>query len=79
MLDAKLYDFKVTEGSKEVGETVASINIRRVDKEEFSGQELEELKTYVNEKFQGAFTSGASATATGMRWANPPRVPSSSG
>ena len=53
MLDAKLYDFKVMEGSKEVGETVASINIRRADKEEFSDQELEELKAYVNEKFPG--------------------------
>jgi hypothetical protein len=53
LLDAQLYDFKVTEGSKAVGETVASINIRRVDKEEFSDQELEELKTYLNEKFPG--------------------------
>jgi hypothetical protein len=53
LLDTQLYDFKVTEGSKEVGETVASINIRRVDKEEFSDQELEELKTYVNERFPG--------------------------
>ena len=41
------------EGSKEVGETVASINIRRADKEEFSDQELEELRTYLNEKFPG--------------------------
>lgn len=53
MLDAKLYDFKVTEGSKEVGETVASISIRRVDKEEFSSQEIEELRAYVNGKFPG--------------------------
>ena len=53
MLDITLYDFKVAEGSKEVGETVASINVRRVDKEEFSDQELEDLKTYLNEKFPG--------------------------
>lgn len=53
MLDATLYDFKVTEGSKQVGETVASVHIRRVDKEEFSAQELEDLKTYLNEKFPG--------------------------
>jgi hypothetical protein len=53
LLDKQLYDFKVTEGSKQVGETVASINIRRLDKEEFSEQELEELKTYMNERFPG--------------------------
>jgi hypothetical protein len=51
MLDTKLYDFKVIAGSKEVGEIVASIHIRRVDKEEFADQEIEELKTYMNEKF----------------------------
>ena len=53
LLDKEQYEFKVAEGSKQVGETVASINIRRVDKEEFSDQELEELKTYLNEKFPG--------------------------
>jgi hypothetical protein len=52
-LDKKDYVFKVIEGSKEVGEIVTSINIRRVDKEEFSNQELEELKTFVDEKFPG--------------------------
>jgi hypothetical protein len=48
LLDAKLYEFKVTEGSQ-----AASIGIRRVDGEEFSSQELEELKTYVNKAFPG--------------------------
>jgi hypothetical protein len=82
MLDATLYDFKVTEGSKQVGETVASINIRRVDKEEFSEQELEELKTYLNEKFPGnvykrSFRDGhgnemgESTTSTVIVWITP--------
>ena len=51
MLDTALYDFKVVAGSEEVGQIVASVNIRKVDKEEFSNQELEELKAYMNEKF----------------------------
>jgi hypothetical protein len=51
LLDATLYDFKVIAGSEEVGQIVASINIRKVDKEEFSNQEIEELKTHMNEKF----------------------------
>jgi hypothetical protein len=82
LLDATLYEFKVAEGSKEVGETVASINIRRVDKEEFSDQELEELKTYMNEKFPGnvykrSFRDGhgnemgESATNTVIVWITP--------
>ena len=82
MLDAQLYDFKVTEGSKAVGETVASINIRRVNKEEFSDQELEELKTYLNEKFPGnvykrSFRDGhgnemgESPTSTVIVWITP--------
>jgi len=82
LLDAQLYDFKVTEGSKAVGETVASINIRRVDKEEFSDQELEELKTYLNEKFPGnvykrSFRDGhgnemgESPTSTVIVWITP--------
>jgi hypothetical protein len=53
LLDATLYDFNVVEGSKVAGETVASITIRKVDKEEFSSQEIEDLRTYVNEKFPG--------------------------
>jgi hypothetical protein len=51
LLDSELYTFKVVEGSAQPGEIVASINIARVDKEEFSSQELEELRTYVNGKF----------------------------
>jgi hypothetical protein len=51
LLDATLYDFRIIAGSEEVGQIVASINIRKVDKEEFSNRELEELKTYMNEKF----------------------------
>jgi hypothetical protein len=47
-LDAKLYVFKVTEGSQ-----AASIGIRRVDDEEFSSQELDDLKTYVDKAFPG--------------------------
>jgi hypothetical protein len=82
LLDKEQYEFKVTEGSKEVGETVASINIRRVDKEEFSDLELEELKTYLNEKFPGnvykrSFRDGhgnemgESATSTVIVWITP--------
>jgi hypothetical protein len=48
LLDGKLYDFKVTEGTQ-----AASISIRRVDGEEFSAQELEELKTHLNKAFPG--------------------------
>jgi len=51
LLDPTLYDFKVIAGSEEVGQIVASINIRKVDKEEFSKQEIEELRAYMNEKF----------------------------
>jgi hypothetical protein len=51
LLESGLYTFKVVEGSTQPGEIVASINVRRVDKEEFSSQELEELKAYVNDKF----------------------------
>ena len=53
MLEKELYSFKVVEGSKQVGEIVTSINIRKVDKEEFSSQELEEVKTFIDEKFPG--------------------------
>jgi len=52
---------------------VASINIRKVDKEEFSNQELEELKPYMNEKSRLAFT-GALRDGHGNELANPPRV-----
>ena len=51
MLDPALYDFKVMAGSEEVGQIVASIKVRKVDKEEFSNQEIEELRAYMNQRF----------------------------